>query len=767
MNYRIAADADGDGIGELVVVNTASVAGDDVISDPVDEVQLSSEVTVSSFGRSSLRTLQGGGVSGPPGTRLEFQAVGFNPFSLAGNIAIFESQVDDTLVGTSAVVVPNFDDPSGLPQTVLTVIPALPPGPATLLLINLSTFSTVGPFDLTVEAAPSLSRPAEEVIVEALDAIVDGLVALDEVAEAEGITLIPGIHIAIPRVAAFKSEIEAIAGNPTPEEAEFLELLAGQFEVFGVADLLPPTGVLRDFRNPWVEYALGVAGMGSLIIGAAVLAPASLLGTVAVGVAAGILGVPSAYLFAQGIRGLANLPKPPNGNGAAGGGNVTGMGGATPSGGSGFGNAIGTLPVGQGPQLRTQQDEFGPVAVKVFVGGQTLPFTGMTDDGGYFFVPVIPEGEAFTAVATDLASNETRTFEGVGAPVGETVLMYFDFFDDDTNGLPTIDFDTNLSSDLELQETELYSFTGTTGQLITLGSQGAADFVDNCAIDLFAPASSSDLAPVFTCSRFYNETGVIELPASGVYTLSVNSQFSPSGFGSGGYTLGLSEIGPPVAIDLSSSPASRSGEQTVLGDRNFFSFTGQAGDLHKVSISLPAGSQFNGELNVRQPGSEPFFERQLLDSDFVQETKPVGVTDPIELPVSGEYIIEIQKGNNGVAPGLGAWEISVFTPDPPAAIAVGDTVNGSISLPGEIDLYSFTATAGQQVAFETTIDTGQETDQVNWRVTAPNGTVVFDEPLFTDPGTFTLAGSGTYTVMVGSDSDPGTGSYQFTLTNVP
>ena len=52
---------------------------------------------------------------------------------------------------------------------------------------------------------------------------------------------------------------------------------------------------------------------------------------------------------------------------------------------------------------------------------------------------------------------------------------------------------------------------------------------------------------------------------------------------------------------------------------------------------------------------------------------------------------------------------------------------------------------------------------MNWSVTAPDGSEIFDDPLFSDPGTFTLAQGGSYTVMVGSDNDPGTGAYTLSI----
>jgi hypothetical protein len=70
VNYNIAPDADGDGIDELVVVNTASVApNNDVISDPVPQILLGSTTTASRVQSSAVGLAQAG-ISGPPGTIL-------------------------------------------------------------------------------------------------------------------------------------------------------------------------------------------------------------------------------------------------------------------------------------------------------------------------------------------------------------------------------------------------------------------------------------------------------------------------------------------------------------------------------------------------------------------------------------------------------------------------------------------------------------------------------------------------------------------------
>ena len=112
---------------------------------------------------------------------------------------------------------------------------------------------------------------------------------------------------------------------------------------------------------------------------------------------------------------------------------VTGMGSAPPPGGNGCGNV--GLPAGTGnrnvPKASTQNgyaSGTGGVLIKIFISGSPTAFSGSADSGRYFFVPFIPSGQAFTAVAYDLANSETRTVQGIGPNAGKSIRLYFDFF---------------------------------------------------------------------------------------------------------------------------------------------------------------------------------------------------------------------------------------------------------------------------------------------------------------------------------------------------
>lgn len=63
---------------------------------------------------------------------------------------------------------------------------------------------------------------------------------------------------------------------------------------------------------------------------------------------------------------------------------------------------------------------------------------------------------------------------------------------------------------------------------------------------------------------------------------------------------------------------------------------------------------------------------------------------------------------------------------------------------------------------------GKGMDRIEWKVTDPDGTAVFETRLsYTEPGAQVLRKAGTYTMTVGSDREPATGTYRLQLSNAP
>src|SRR5688572_25922448 len=95
-------------------------------------------------------------------------------------------------------------------------------------------------------------------------------------------------------------------------------------------------------------------------------------------------------------------------------------------------------------------------------------------------------------------------------------------------------------------------------------------------------------------------------------------------------------------------------------------------------------------------------------------------------------------------------------------LTLGDTNNGTISLPGQEDRFTFTGTAGQRLHFDRL---GLDGEAINASMTSPSGISVFSLGSATDHGPFYLTEAGMYTVLLDGAIDA-TGSYSFRLFDV-
>lgn len=435
VNYRLAPDADGDGASEVVVVNTASVAPNgDVVADLVETPSIR---TVQIWQRDG--TIQNiapaTGVSGPPGTVVSLTTTGLNPLSLQGNIAIFHTTTGDITREMTATV--STDPAAPTQQTVLIALPVLPEGPATLQLINKSTGYATNMLPLTVTALTLLSESSESY----LDKFFANLQSKLESLKVAGNT---------PDILRYNNllaqKIELVVQAHTQLAAGFQQISELQSPTEKAAILNELARVAAAIDNAWLSHQSLTASLtksataicdralqkqlenisdmlkfaGPMLGFVGLLLPQAKIGVAAAGAALGLTGLALDYLRKQcgdECKPAQNGPRGP-----------TGMGSAPPPGGNSCGGAQG----GSGAHLQSagvtgEQSLAGQIAVKVYLNGKATPFTGVTDAGGYFFIPFIPEGEPFTAVAYDSASGQTRNFTGIGPQTGASIYMYFDF----------------------------------------------------------------------------------------------------------------------------------------------------------------------------------------------------------------------------------------------------------------------------------------------------------------------------------------------------
>ena len=159
-----------------------------------------------------------------------------------------------------------------------------------------------------------------------------------------------------------------------------------------------------------------------------------------------------------------------------------------------------------------------------------------------------------------------------------------------------------------------------------------------------------------------------------------------------------------------------------------------------------------------EPTTEEVTSTQPATTDAVASTDPVPPTSELTGPEPA--VTEPPASTEAVAEVLAIVEN--FT------ITIGDTVSegvpapgaGNIEAAGDEDVYTFDATAGQEVLFSR-LAGGLD---LTWTLSAPDGSEVFDSA-FGDQ-LVTLTQTGTFTLTVAGQAPTDVGTYEFTLDDV-
>lgn len=437
VNYNLAPDADGDGVAEIVVVNTARVANGNVVSDPLPEVTVGA-VTVAGVAQGLAYAAQAG-LHGAPGTILEFEVTEFNLYSPLGNVASFKSAVDGKEYRVPGILTPDAGEPSR--QRFSTLIPLLPPGAATLTLVNLSTMDTSGPIAITVDAGPALEIPPIEIIDDALAMSIEHINSiLPEYDNFE-----PELNKMAALYSELRSAFQTLNSDPSPAAQQVLDDMAKLILGSGIQEQLAVAvaPVSETAGGLWPVHPASIDAIHCITPTEDqtlhALTTALSLGTglacafAITGVAAPVCAAAAAALFIFDtvvIDTRPLCPPPPPCRPGGGGSGITGMGSAPPPGGNLCGGGVGggnRSLAATASTASTFEQEMGRIKVVVISNGARIPFTGSTDRGGYFFLPLVPEDEPFTAYAIDTVTGQVRSQSGIGPKTGESLQVWFDF----------------------------------------------------------------------------------------------------------------------------------------------------------------------------------------------------------------------------------------------------------------------------------------------------------------------------------------------------
>jgi hypothetical protein len=309
-----------------------------------------------------------------------------------------------------------------------------------------------------------------------------------------------------------------------------------------------------------------------------------------------------------------------------------------------------------------------------------------------------------------------------------------------------------------------YTFTAQAGQ--------------NIYIHIVQPPSTSDIiyiymdddtgANIFATCLQCGDPGAITLDRGGTYTLTIGND-DPSGAGTGAYRIKIWDVPPPDKFTIAlgdriarDKPGQGAGYIENPGSNDMYTFTADSGqDVYFQVLEPP---QTNDTINWRvedDQGNEVF-------NTCLQCGDPGLVT----LERGGTYTIIV--GNQSGA-GTGVYELRIWSVPPPNdfTINIGDRIAkdipapgaGFIESPGAHDIYTFTATAGQTVTFAV-IEQLQNYQSIEWYLVDAQGNDIFNTCLpCGDPGSITLELGGEYTLVVGSDTNPATGTYELRISS--
>jgi hypothetical protein len=427
--------------------------------------------------------------------------------------------------------------------------------------------------------------------------------------------------------------------------------------------------------------------------------------------------------------------------------------------------------------------------VSLALNGVTYTRTG-TATAGTDFTPSLPAsgtvnfaaGEATTTVTITPVSDalaegpETVVLTvtdaaayDLGAPGTEkaTVLITEP---DSAGGL--INGASNTGAISSAGEVDTWTFTASAGDRMAVHIGEMVDQNDfRPWIRLIAPSGATLGNAAGTDAAVIDD---VVAPATGTYLVLVAS--FDSGFdGTGTYRLTMTHTPGPITV----SPGDQGGPLTngemhtgeiLQGDVDVWTFTATAGQRIAVHIGeITDTDDFRPWIRLWSPTGVSLGDTAFVEADVI---------DDVVAPVSGTYLVLVASFDPGFD-GTGTYRLTMTHTPGPITVSPGDQggplTNGAIHtgeiLQGDVDVWTFTATAGQRIA----VHIGEITDADDFRpwirLWSPTG-VSLGDTAFVEADVIddvVAPVTGQYLVLVAS-FDPGfdgTGTYRLTMTHTP
>lgn len=288
-------------------------------------------------------------------------------------------------------------------------------------------------------------------------------------------------------------------------------------------------------------------------------------------------------------------------------------------------------------------------------------------------------------------------------------------------------------------EEDSYTFTATAQQVLIFDDQTTPCCDFNWK--LLAPNSSTIFDKGLNGDLEYNA------PTTGTYTLIVSGQ-SAGDTGAYQFTLYTETSDDNGSITIDNATATN-GELAIPGELDTFTFTAEAQQIVIFDDQTTPCCDFRWQLVA--PNASTIFDKGLNgDLEY-------------SLPQAGTYTITVYRsGPTEIGPyQFQLWKESTQEID--LEIDNISSTPGELTIPGEIDIYSFEAVAGQTLSF---IDQTTPCCDFRWRLEDPLGNEIFESGLNGNKE-FVANKTGTFKLYVYRAGPTEIGSYQFQVTANP
>ncbi|MES2790039.1 MAG: putative Ig domain-containing protein [Planctomycetota bacterium] len=369
---------------------------------------------------------------------------------------------------------------------------------------------------------------------------------------------------------------------------------------------------------------------------------------------------------------------------------------------------------------RIYLDKITPTSVQSGMYCQLFSPTGATAVGYRAFNDV----ETFT-----LTESGTYTLRLYGTV--DNLNYSLRVIDNTSISSTAISLDTTYSAQLtKMGESDDLTFTGAIGQKIYLNKLTPLAVSSGMFCQLFSPTGATTIS-----YRPFNDVDTFTLTESGTYTLRLYGTVDNLD-----YSLQVLEVPPTetTAIDFNTV---YSGAISVPGESDEYTFIGEAGQkfYYRDPVGVTTQSRLVG------PGGTVF-------------NSTAGSWEGV-LTQAGLYTLTIDANVDAIP----SYDFAFYEQlaVPPIPVVFGQTIDGTIGIPGERDRYSFTATSGQQLSFETMIGNVFNHD---WQLFSPTGVAVFPAATWMNRGPLTLV-AGEYILEV-DGKEAATAAYRFRINEV-